>query len=117
MKGEIFLDRVRQRVRIGCTESERSWPQQLVLNLWITFDHEKCVETDSIDDTIDYMGVLALIDETSVTHEWKLIETYADDLAYAILERYNLAETVKLSVTKTVTPVAEGVSFVIQRER
>jgi D-erythro-7,8-dihydroneopterin triphosphate epimerase len=69
------------RTIIGINEWERHHPQDIVINVSMDFDPSAAVESDRIEDTVDYKGTKRRIMELVERSQFGLIEK----LAHAIL--------------------------------
>lgn len=73
----ITLSGIRISPRIGTTAQERSAPQECTADLTIWGDFESAAATDSLEKSIDYTKVLAVVLKTADEQEYNLIETLA----------------------------------------
>ena len=114
---KLVLEHIRQRIRIGCTPEERSWPQLCCFNIELHFDMSTCAVSDDLNHTIDYMKVLALLEQLAAEHEWRLIESMSASICSHLLERFQILERVNLSVRKEIAENTIGASCHYQLER
>jgi D-erythro-7,8-dihydroneopterin triphosphate epimerase len=70
------------RTIIGINEWERHHPQDILINIGMDFDASAAVESDRIEDTVDYKSIKRGIIELVERSQFGLIEK----LAHAILE-------------------------------
>ena len=114
---KLVLEEIRQRVRIGCTPEERSWPQVCSFNIELYFDMHVCVGTDNLNQTIDYMKVLAILEQLALESEWRLIESMSASICSVLLERFKILQRVNVSVRKVISENTIGVSCHYQMAR
>lgn len=107
----VSIQGMRLSFKLGCTEEERAYPQVVSIDLVIELSAADSVESDALEDTVDYMAVHAAVQELSQSGEWRLIERLAGDICDAVfaLEPQTVS-SVTAHVTKTVLPNADGVS-------
>lgn len=99
------------RVRLGCTEAERAFPQVVRLDLRVRSRVEAAVATDDVAHAVDYSRIAELIHARAAEGEWRLLETLAVDIGQRILPLSRAIEEVEVTVTKTIFAEASGVSF------
>ena len=114
MIDRIHIERLEVHGRVGVPDSERAQPQRLSLNvtLW-----PKIPELhDNIANTVNYSAVAECTKEFVNQHDYKLIETLAEEMAAHLLAQFNLRK-VAVEVRKFVLPDANYVSVTAVRER
>ena len=85
--------------RVGVPTSERSEPQRLILNITLW---PKIAELyDDIENTVNYSVVAERVKEFVRRHDYKLIETLAEETAAHLLAQFNLRK-VEVEVRKFV---------------
>jgi 7,8-dihydroneopterin aldolase/epimerase/oxygenase len=110
----IHIEQLEVHGRVGVPDSERVEPQRLSLNvtLW-----PKIAELyDDIENTVNYSAVAECAKEFVNQHDYKLIETLAEEMAAHLLAQFNLRK-VAVEVRKFVLPDANYVSVTAVRER
>ena len=83
----------------GVDEDERRDGQRFVFDVRIEVP-DGTGAADRIDETIDYRSVAALVREISDGRQFQLLEALAATLAEAMLERFPVAESVRVRVAK-----------------
>ncbi len=87
-------------LKIGLTEQERSYSQEINFKIKITFNSPpQACYSDNIDDTICYERLVNLIKEFCKKNQFKLIESLAFKLHHYIQELV-LHNPVELTVSK-----------------
>lgn len=76
--------------RIGTTAEERSVPQECQADMILWGDFEAAASTDSLSESIDYTGVLSVIQQTAAAQEYNLIESLAYKIVRAVLRQFPL---------------------------
>jgi dihydroneopterin aldolase len=110
----IHIEQLAVYGRVGVPDSERAEPQRLSLNvtLW-----PKIAELhDDIENTVNYSAVAECAKEFVNQHDYKLIETLAEETAGHLLTRFPLRK-VAVEVRKFVLPDADHVSVTAIREQ
>jgi FolB domain-containing protein len=109
----IHIEQLEVHGRVGVPDFERAEPQRLSLNvtLW-----PKIAELhDNIANTVNYSVVAECAKEFVNQHDYKLIETLAEEMAAHLLAQFDLRK-VELEVRKFVLPDANYVSVTAVRE-
>ena len=113
----IQLHQLQFRAYHGLYEKEKLTGNDFEVDAVIRYHPLKKIQ--SIDETINYEGVFKLI-EDRMEIATPLLETVAMEIAYEILDRFLLAEEVKISIKKINPPIKNikgnvGVSFELKR--
>ena len=114
MIDRIHIEQLEVRGRVGVLDSERAEPQRLSLNvtLW-----PKIAELhDNIANTVNYSALAECAKEFVNQHDYKLIETLAEETAAHLLAQFDLRK-VELEVRKFVLPDANYVSVTADSRR
>ena len=110
----IHIEQLEVHGRVGVPDSERAKPQRLSLNLTLW---PKLAEVhDDIANTVNYSAVAERVKEFVRRHDYKLIETLAEEMAAHLLAQFSLCK-VEIEVRKFVLPDANYVSVTAVRER
>ena len=73
-------------------EEERARPQEIVVEVELRLDLRSAGEADDLGSTVDYEEVCALAAATVRSRSFALIEAVAEQVAAALLERFDVAE-------------------------
>src|SRR5437879_2404094 len=109
----IHIEQLEVHGRVGVPDFERVEPQRLSLSvtLW-----PKIAELhDNIANTVNYSAVAEYAKEFVNQHDYKLIETLAEEIAAHLLAQFNLRK-VAVEVRKFVLPETDYVSVTAIRE-
>ncbi len=96
---QIFISQLRLEAIIGVYPEERLAPQPIVVDLALTVDTDKAVQSDDVADTVDYNALAQKLAQWSADQQYHLIETLADYLAKKILNTYPI-QVVRLKLYK-----------------
>lgn len=117
-RATIFVRAVRIDVEIGIHGHEYGRKQTLVIDVDIEMPAGTRGGFEHIGDTVNYERVVTTAKALAASGHFKLIETFAERLAYACLED-PLAARVRVRVEKpeALAPAAEaaGVELVVER--
>lgn len=113
----LILEEIRQRVRIGCTAEERSWPQVCTFQIEMQFDMRPAASSDQLEQTVDYVEILQLLRSMASDREWKLIESMSADICAEILKLHPIVQRVNVGVRKVIADNMLGVSCYFQLDR
>ncbi len=117
MIGTIMLEGLEVNCIIGIHPHERVEPQSILVDCEMDHDFAEAVAGDDIAKTIDYSAVAAFLSSLAVEKQYLLIETYVEEAAAAILERWG-AQRVMLKVMKPdAVPEARWTAVRIERRR
>lgn len=95
----VFLDRIRVKARIGTTEQERDYPQEVTISIRLYVGLSVPGETDRLDQTVDYGQVERGIRELAERTRFNLVEALAESVAHQALK--HSVEAVWVRVEKT----------------
>lgn len=94
---------------IGVYDFERVAPQQLLLDLILTFDCRPAGQTDRLEQTLDYDRLATRIRAWSQQQSFRLLEAYAEHLCRLIHAEFNVR---KMSLTINKPTAVKGCSAV-----
>lgn len=95
----IKIENLKLRTIVGIYDWEKEKKQDVIINIDLEFDGTKAIETDSIDDTIDYKTITKEIIEMVEGQEYNLIERIAGD-AMKIIMRNDKVQKASVRVDK-----------------
>jgi dihydroneopterin aldolase len=91
MNDRIHLFDVALECRIGVTAEERREAQPLVADVSVDTDIRAAAASGDVASTVDYAGILDLLQELAGEREYVLIETLVEAMAARILEQFPVA--------------------------
>ena len=97
---KIIIRDLQARGPIGISESERSRPQEILINAVLYTNTVKAGKSDSIDDCVNYSTVAKMILDLTENNRRKTVEAFAEDIADICLSFPNVEKTV-IRVEKT----------------
>lgn len=92
MNGVLGFKNYKISCIIGVEKEERSKEQGLFVDLRVTTDMSKCVSSDQLEDTIDYVALADLCSKQAQESSYRLIERLAADIIENIFEKYPAKE-------------------------
>ena len=95
----IFIKEFKVATLIGVYEWERQVPQTIQLDLEIGLTDCHAMQSDRVEDTVDYGAVVIRIQDTLKQQHFFLLEKLAEHIAQLILQEFS-ATRVKVSVAK-----------------
>jgi 7,8-dihydroneopterin aldolase/epimerase/oxygenase len=101
---------------VGVTEAERSAPQRLLLTIELQHRFDEAAKNDNLSATIDYFAVAQRLLAHGEGRQWKLIETFAVELADTVMREFGAA-AIAVEVKKFIIPQAAYVSVRVARQR
>jgi dihydroneopterin aldolase len=111
MADRFVIERFEFEGLVGITESERSTPQPLALDLELTFDMSEAFDTDNIKNTVNYAMVLKTVAAAAKQTQFSLIEAMAERLAQIIFAEFPV-QALDLWVRKLRPPINAPVGSV-----
>jgi 7,8-dihydroneopterin aldolase/epimerase/oxygenase len=114
LQGMVFYGHV------GVHESEKVRGQDFIIDASLFCPPLAACESDALDQTIDYGQAYALIQDIVQNARFDLIERLADEIAARLLDRFQLAEMVEITVSKPHAPISghfQAMSVRITRKR
>lgn len=102
---EIHIDNLVVFANHGVFPEETALGQKFVLSMTLYVDARPAGKSDELTQSINYGEVSAFVTEFTRPHTRKLIEAAAEDLAQAMLCRYDLLKGVMLELKKPWAPV------------
>ncbi len=89
----------------GVLDSERAKGQRFIVDCELEVDTKLAIQTDDINDAVDYSAVAELINEQIQSEPVNLIEVLANRIAAEILNNFFLVKTVEITVHKPDAPI------------
>lgn len=109
--GTIKLKNIRTFSNHGCLEEEGKIGSDYRVDLTVHGDLSLSAETDSLEDTIDYVHLNKIVKEEMAIRS-KLLETVAERILVRTLSELNLVKKVKVCVSKINPPIGGDVEMV-----
>ncbi len=107
----IAIEGLRVATRVGVSEEERSVPQIVTIDVFITADLRSAGERDDLEETIDYAAVVDRIVQVVASSEARLLENLADRIA-AEVAAFVRVRGVRVDVKKEDPPIDHDVRSV-----
>ena len=99
MIGTIIVEGLEIECIVGIHPHERIEVQTILVDCELDRDFAAAAAGDDVTMTVDYVEVADLLTDLAVERQYQLIETFAEDAAAVILERFQ-AQRVALKVAK-----------------
>jgi len=104
----LRLEAVRFRTNLGASHSERSIPQEIVVDVDITLPVAAFPKRDLRRDAVDYGKIADMVVEEGQAEPYRLLETYAQRLVERLF-RETPALRARVAVTKLRVPTSHSV--------
>lgn len=104
----------------GCLEEENKKGQEFTINATLHLSLSPAGNSDDLEKTVNYAKACELIHEKFTEFKFNLIESAAEEVASALLLKYDLVDMVEVEVFKPHAPIPldfENVSVYIKRTR
>jgi len=83
---KIKIENLKLRTIVGIYDWEKEKKQDVIINIELEFDATKAIESDSIEDTIDYKAITKEIIDMVEGTEFNLIERIAGDAMKIVMK-------------------------------
>jgi dihydroneopterin aldolase len=104
----LRLHAIRFRANLGASHSERSIPQEIVVDVDLTLPVAALPRRDHKREVVDYNTIANLVVETGLAEPYRLLETYARVLVDRLLAE-TPAFRVRVAATKLRVPTSHSV--------
>lgn len=101
-KDAVLLKDLQAFCKLGIYDSERILGQSVLIQLELEFDLNKCAKSNKIEDSINYVDVSLLVREFAQSKDFFLIENLAHEIIQMLFAKFNILESVKIEITKTI---------------
>ncbi len=88
MRGIIGIDDLKVRCIIGCGSLERKTPQDILLDLKVSYDFSSLKKSEELSNTIDYVALSDVCIQLASENKFKLIETLANEIVQKLLIQF-----------------------------
>ena len=105
MYDEIKITDLEVFANHGVFPEENTLGQKFVFTIKLYTDTRLAGKTDDLEDSINYGDVASFVTEYTKTHTVKLLETAAEELAEAMLLRYDMVKGVSVEIKKPWAPI------------
>lgn len=113
----LTINKLRLRTTVGVYDWEKTRPRDVIVTLRMTFDGEKAVKSDDIEDTIDYDSLSSLLQNEIEPTKHYLVEKLTDQIADLVMAN-TIASWVEVTVEKPGVPAfAESILITLERHR
>ena len=109
--GKIFLKNIRFYAYHGCMSEEEKIGGDYIVNLVVNTDLSLSSVTDKLEDTVDYVSLLAIV-KKEMSKKSKLLENIADRIIKQIFNDLPKVNQVTVSVSKRNPPIGGNVEEV-----
>jgi 7,8-dihydroneopterin aldolase/epimerase/oxygenase len=120
MSDAIFVNGLVLHAYHGVMPHEGRVGQPFVLDLALDIDLTEASRTDKLRHTVSYELLVRTVSEAFCARRYRLVEAAAGAVADAVLERYPLLRSIRITVRKPHAPIAatfEDVGVTITRAR
>jgi len=116
MRDRILIHGLELSSCIGVSDEERAAAQRLTVNLVLEPVRGCSALGDAIENTVDYFRVCEDVKALTLARPRRLIETLAEEIAAALLERFALG-AVAVELRKYILSDTAFVAVTLRRER
>ena len=113
----VFINQLKLETIIGIHDWERENQQPIILDIDIGCSIKSAAQSDQIEHCIDYFSVCERMKELAETHQYQLVESFAEEVSRIILQEF-MAQWVRVKLNKPAAVIeASGVGVMIERRR
>ena len=120
MSDTIFVNGLVLHAFHGVMPHEGKVGQPFVLDLVLDIDLSEASRTDQLKHTVSYELLVKTASEAFCARRYRLVEAAAGAVADAVLDRYTLVRSIRITVRKPHAPIAatfDDVGMIITRAR
>jgi 7,8-dihydroneopterin aldolase/epimerase/oxygenase len=120
MNGAIFVNGLVLHAFHGVMPHEAKVGQPFVLDLMLDIDLAEASRTDTLKHTVSYEQLVKTASDAFSARRYRLVEAAAGAVADAVLDRYPLVRSIRVTVRKPHAPIAatfDDVGVIITRAR
>jgi 7,8-dihydroneopterin aldolase/epimerase/oxygenase len=120
MSGAIFVNGLVLHAYHGVMPHEAKVGQPFVLDLMLDIDLSEASRSDTLKHTVSYEQLVKTASDAFGARRYRLVEAAAGAVADAVLDRYPLVKSVRVTVRKPQAPIAatfDDVGVIITRAR
>lgn len=115
MRNKIFIHNLTISTVIGVPDWERAIKQNLYLDIEITLNDSAIFDKDNLEQTIDYAAVVKIIQDISLNHSFKLLESFGESIINKLNNIFSF-KSIYLKIAKNrILPDAEFVGVILER--
>ena len=104
VRGRVFVKNIRLHAFHGVLQQERVTGNDYLVSVWVSCPLGAAVKSDSVDDTVNYARIYAIVKEEMDTPS-NLVEHVAGRIALHVLREMAQAEDVTVQVVKENPPM------------
>ena len=112
MTDRIFINGLALHAYHGVMAHEAKVGQTFTIDLELAIDLSAAAHSDKVADTVSYDKVVECASEAFSARRFRLIETAAGGVAEAVLARFPLVQSVRVTIHKPHAPIAATFSDV-----
>ena len=113
----IFIEQLQTQAVIGVYDFEKVSPQPLIFDIEMGVDLVKAMNSDNLDDTVDYAAVSQHIRDWLETHQFELLEAMLESLIASLWASFPAIQTLDVKVSKPQAVADAVVGLKVQRTR
>jgi dihydroneopterin aldolase len=118
MEGWIKIEDYRVVCKMGVYPHEKKEEREILVTVQLKVDFSKCIETDSIHDTLNYALIGTLCESIAKSKHYNLLETYVYELLETVFHQFKEVKKARISVKKPhAIALASFVSIELEKER
>ena len=117
MIGTIYVEGLEIECIIGIHPEERENPQLILVDAELDRDFAPAASSENVDDTVDYVDLAAALTEMAVERQYQLLETYAEEAAGMMLDRFGGQRSAVKVMKPAAVPLASWAAVKVERRR
>ncbi len=106
MSSSILVKDINMNARCGVTDTERSQPQPILVDLTFQCLNEAAFQSDQLGDTVDYACITECIREVGGQQTYSLLEKLTEDLCQTLFQQFPLTH-INIWVRKIRAPIKD----------
>ena len=105
MAEKIIINNLKISARHGVYSSEKDIDGVFEINVLLWVNLKKAIQTDKIQDTVDYCAIISKVNDVFTKRDYSLIETVGSDICNEVLCAFSNIEQIKINIKKPHAPI------------
>ena len=100
----LKIQNIKFWARVGVLNNEREFGQLFSIDVCLWADFEKCIDSDNVNETVDYSTLINDIKNHAKNFSCKTIEKYSNEILNLLVKRYKPSR-LEIALTKCHPPI------------
>ena len=115
MNGTIMVEGLEIICIVGILPREREEEQRILVDVEMDYDFAAAAASENVKDTVDYVDMANYLTSLAREKKYQLIETYAEEAAAGILDRFGGTRVALKIMKPAAIPAAKWTAVRLER--